>query len=194
MIESPPEARELARIHRIQEDTVEDQTNLTTFFKMLIDGEALLLKVQYNKEIQQLRAEMAKFRAIASGRKSITDSALTPFIFINHQMNMRFAVLLQKNGHSFKLIVEDSTRWSQIPYFAPTRSLTTDETIDNFSALILANDTEILNNNKTRGWYGQEQMNKIYEEKIKDISKITKLHIYIKASTNTHNEHFDQLS
>ena len=40
MIESPPEARELARIHRIQEDTVEDQTNLTTFFKMLIDGEA----------------------------------------------------------------------------------------------------------------------------------------------------------
>ena len=35
---------------------------------------------------------------------------------------------------------------------------------------------------------------RLCEEKIKDISKITKLHIYIKASTNTHNEHFDQLS
>ena len=115
MVEAPSKPRELARIHRIREaDTEEDQETLTTYFKMLIDGEMMLLKIQYSNEIQQLRVEMAKFKAIASGKKCINsdNDKLFPFFVTNHSLNIRFAVLLDEDNHSFDLIFDDNIRWN----------------------------------------------------------------------------------
>ena len=54
MLAVAPEPRSLSRIYRLKRGTDFDDSSLTTYFKMLIDGEVMLLVVSYSEEARLL--------------------------------------------------------------------------------------------------------------------------------------------